>query len=93
MCNDSRRWSLVSPNGGDDSRDTSDELRTMNCSTCKQPIQWEGNPFRPFCSERCRLLDLNGWLSEQYRVPAEDVGMDVHESSSEEGSVESNGKH
>lgn len=25
--------------------------------------------FRPFCSERCRLLDLEGWLSERYRIP------------------------
>jgi endogenous inhibitor of DNA gyrase (YacG/DUF329 family) len=29
---------------------------------------WQGNPFRPFCSERCRLIDLDNWLSERYRI-------------------------
>jgi endogenous inhibitor of DNA gyrase (YacG/DUF329 family) len=28
------------------------------------------NPFRPFCSERCRLMDLGAWASESYRIPA-----------------------
>ena len=65
----------------------------MNCPTCTQLIQWDGNPFRPFCSERCRLLDLNGWLSEQYRVPAEEAMMDVPETSGEADSTESNGKY
>ena len=27
-----------------------------------------GNPFRPFCSERCKLIDLDHWLSERYRI-------------------------
>jgi uncharacterized protein len=27
------------------------------------------NPWRPFCSERCRVTDLGGWASESYRVP------------------------
>ena len=30
---------------------------------------WEGNPFRPFCSERCRVIDLGKWASEEYRLP------------------------
>jgi uncharacterized protein len=29
---------------------------------------WEGNSFRPFCSERCKLIDLGNWASERYRV-------------------------
>ena len=39
---------------------------------CKRAVVFAGNPFRPFCSERCRLLDLDNWLSERYRlkVPA-----------------------
>jgi len=32
---------------------------------------WEGNPFRPFCSERCRLIDLGRWASEEYRLAGE----------------------
>jgi len=31
---------------------------------------WEGNAFRPFCSERCKLIDLHNWLSERYRISA-----------------------
>ncbi len=43
------------------------------CPTCRTVIPWEGNPHRPFCSPRCRLLDLGRWLDEEYRVPvAED---------------------
>ena len=42
----------------------------MRCPICKQNVTWEGNPFRPFCSERCKLLDLDNWLSERYRVTA-----------------------
>jgi hypothetical protein len=33
-------------------------------------VAWEGNPFRPFCSERCRLRDLGAWSAEAYRIPA-----------------------
>ncbi|WP_447971636.1 DNA gyrase inhibitor YacG [Nitrospira sp. M1] len=51
----------------------------MNCPTCRRQIRREDNPFRPFCSERCRLLDLNGWLSEQYRIPAEALTFDETE--------------
>ena len=65
----------------------------MNCPTCKHRIQWESNPFRPFCSERCRLLDLDGWLSEQYRVPTDQENSDVPKSVSKNESLESNGNH
>ena len=39
------------------------------CPTCKTPTAWEGNPFKPFCSERCQTRDLGAWSSESYRVP------------------------
>jgi len=41
------------------------------CPTCHRPVQWEGNKWRPFCSERCRLLDLGEWANESYAVPLE----------------------
>jgi endogenous inhibitor of DNA gyrase (YacG/DUF329 family) len=41
------------------------------CPYCRKPAQWEGNPFRPFCSERCKMIDLGKWASEGYRVPGE----------------------
>jgi uncharacterized protein len=35
-------------------------------------MEWsESNPFRPFCSERCRLIDLGAWLSEQRAIPGD----------------------
>jgi endogenous inhibitor of DNA gyrase (YacG/DUF329 family) len=40
------------------------------CPSCKKPILPRAqNPMFPFCSERCRLLDLGKWLGEEYRVP------------------------
>jgi endogenous inhibitor of DNA gyrase (YacG/DUF329 family) len=45
----------------------------MKCPTCDKPIQWQGNPYRPFCSDRCRLLDLGAWVNEEYTLPGERV--------------------
>lgn len=38
------------------------------CPACGKPAAWEDNPDRPFCSERCRLLDLGAWADERYVV-------------------------
>ena len=38
------------------------------CPTCKKATTWEENPWRPFCSERCKLLDLGKWASEEYKI-------------------------
>ena len=47
------------------------ESRIVACPTCGKPVAWTvENAWRPFCSERCRLIDLGAWASEQYRVPA-----------------------
>ena len=48
---------------------------TNTCPTCHKAVSWEGNAFRPFCSERCRLVDLQGWFGERYRIP-QDEGSD-----------------
>lgn len=46
----------------------------VRCPTCKQEIAYRSdNPFRPFCSKRCRLIDLGTWLDEGYTIPAGDV--------------------
>lgn len=41
----------------------------MKCPTCNKSVHWQDNPFRPFCSERCKLVDLGHWVNEEYRVP------------------------
>lgn len=38
------------------------------CPICKNKTTWEENPRRPFCSERCKLIDLGKWVSEGYRI-------------------------
>jgi uncharacterized protein len=46
--------------------------RTVPCPTCRGPsVYGPGNRWRPFCSERCRSVDLGAWASERFRVPAE----------------------
>ena len=40
----------------------------MICPICKKPVE-EGAPEFPFCSERCRLLDLGNWASGKYTIP------------------------
>jgi uncharacterized protein len=44
---------------------------TVRCPTCRQPVRWEGNPYRPFCSKRCKLRDLGNWAAERYRIAGE----------------------
>jgi endogenous inhibitor of DNA gyrase (YacG/DUF329 family) len=40
----------------------------VKCPTCRREIDWSSSPFRPFCSERCRMIDLGAWLSEQRSI-------------------------
>jgi endogenous inhibitor of DNA gyrase (YacG/DUF329 family) len=47
--------------------------RKVKCPTCRKPVVWQGNPYRPFCSERCRLIDVGAWANESYRIPGEHV--------------------
>jgi uncharacterized protein len=45
--------------------------RTVPCPTCGDKSAFEPwNPWRPFCSERCRIADLGAWATESYRIPA-----------------------
>jgi hypothetical protein len=49
------------------------QLRTVACPTCGKPVEWKKESrFRPFCSERCRLIDLGAWAAESYRVPVDE---------------------
>lgn len=44
----------------------------MKCPTCDKETEYEDNPYRPFCSERCKLIDLGAWASEKYRMPTKE---------------------
>ncbi|HCA26911.1 MAG TPA: DNA gyrase inhibitor YacG [Betaproteobacteria bacterium] len=45
------------------------------CPICGKISAWsQDNPYRPFCSERCKLIDLGQWAAESYRIPQTDDG-------------------
>ena len=51
--------------------------RILRCPQCGGESLWSPeNPFRPFCSERCKLIDLGAWASESYRVPVQEETAD-----------------
>tara|TARA_S200000501_G_C20842184_1_gene752102 strand:+ start:400 stop:600 length:201 start_codon:yes stop_codon:yes gene_type:complete len=44
-------------------------MKKINCPTCDKKIKWDiSNTFRPFCSERCKQIDLGAWANEQYSI-------------------------
>jgi endogenous inhibitor of DNA gyrase (YacG/DUF329 family) len=44
----------------------------VKCPTCRRPVAWSAeSPYRPFCSDRCRLIDMGAWLTEQHKIPDE----------------------
>ena len=46
------------------------EERTVACPQCGAAVVWTAaSKWRPFCSQRCKLIDLGAWASERYRVP------------------------
>lgn len=48
---------------------------TRKCPVCRKPARPRAeNRSAPFCSDRCRLIDLGKWLGEEYRVPGPRAG-------------------
>ncbi|MCC7040773.1 MAG: DNA gyrase inhibitor YacG [Burkholderiales bacterium] len=49
--------------------------RIVACPRCGTPVPWvESSRWRPFCSARCKLVDLGDWASERYRIPGVESG-------------------
>ena len=47
-------------------------VTVVKCPTCKRQVEWsQESVYRPFCSDRCRLIDLGAWLTEQHKIPDE----------------------
>ncbi|MEP7061203.1 MAG: DNA gyrase inhibitor YacG [Betaproteobacteria bacterium] len=47
--------------------------RTVRCPQCGKLVEWTAaSTFRPFCSKRCKEIDLGAWASESYRIPVVD---------------------
>jgi endogenous inhibitor of DNA gyrase (YacG/DUF329 family) len=48
--------------------------KVVPCPTCQRPVEWsEASPFRPFCSDRCKLIDLGAWITEKHAIPGEEL--------------------
>lgn len=60
--------------------------RKVACPRCGKPALFAPeNPWRPFCSERCRSLDLGAWAAEAYRIPLREGDDDASLSEEEDG--------
>ncbi len=58
-----------------------EKYKIVSCPTCGKPVEWRPeNTFRPFCGERCKLIDLGDWATEKFRVPVQEG--DLQEDSS-----------
>ena len=50
------------------------KARFVSCPRCGVQVAWlPENHYRPFCSERCKLIDFGRWTSEEYRVPGQSI--------------------
>lgn len=46
-------------------------MRLVKCPHCGREAEYEGNEFRPFCTERCKMLDFGDWADENFALPVE----------------------
>lgn len=60
----------------------------MKCPTCDKEATWQDNPYRPFCSERCKLVDLGKWVNDEYRVPGREVSPESHTNHQPDGETD-----
>ncbi|MFO1400220.1 MAG: DNA gyrase inhibitor YacG [Steroidobacteraceae bacterium] len=60
-------------------------VRRVACPTCRREFEWtDAARWRPFCSERCRLIDLGEWLGERHAIPGEPQGAPAAEAGSDD---------
>lgn len=56
----------------------STQPRQVKCPTCNKPVAWTTEQaFRPFCSERCKLIDLGEWVMEEKKIAGETTLLDT----------------
>jgi endogenous inhibitor of DNA gyrase (YacG/DUF329 family) len=69
---------------------------TVKCPTCERLVQWTvTSEYRPFCSERCKLIDLGEWATESYAIPVNpiDESGSLEDRKTDEFSVPGDGYH
>jgi endogenous inhibitor of DNA gyrase (YacG/DUF329 family) len=51
-----------------------DKTLQLNCPTCHKLLVWsDANTYRPFCSSRCKLIDLGAWANEEHRIAGDEL--------------------
>ena len=55
----------------------------MRCPICRKEVRF-GDPYMPFCGERCKLIDLGNWAAEKYVIPGGPAGPRPGEDADEE---------
>jgi len=54
------------------------QLKNIACPTCGKKGTWQpSNTFRPFCSERCKLIDLGAWADEKHKIAGDPVNPEL----------------
>lgn len=58
---------------------------TVNCPTCEKKVSWTNdNQYKPFCSQRCKLIDLGAWANEEHRIAGDPIAVNsISDSKSE----------
>lgn len=60
-------------------------MTEVKCPTCSKKVVWDASStYRPFCSERCKLIDFGDWAAEQHKIPTKSAVKDVDMMSDEE---------
>lgn len=66
------------------------KLLEVKCPRCEIVFRYYESEFRPFCCERCKMIDLGHWFEESYRVPAKEKNQNDTNIESESQSSEQN---
>ncbi len=67
-------WAKISLNRRIESMQGKEKPISARCPNCNTPVAYKGpdkDVFFPFCSKRCKLLDLGRWLDEEYKIESE----------------------
>lgn len=58
--------------------------KSVKCPTCEKKFDYYSSEFRPFCSDKCKNVDLNMWFDEEYKVPSKEIPYELYEKMDDE---------
>ena len=64
----------------------------VECPHCGKETEYNDNEFRPFCSDRCKLLDFGAWADEEYNIPSESTALSEEDVDAIERALEEKSK-